>query len=138
MVTFYKNERLKHLLPAEVRLWTKFIGIHGAYFDRFEFDVHVGEGMEVDPAWPANIVAAVYALTAKRIDVVGYRGEEVWLFEIKPDAGITAANQVNAYEALYVRQFGKPVTLYKAIVTERINRDERWLCKESGIRIYVV
>lgn len=138
MVIWYRGERLIHMLPPEARLWSKFLDRHMPYFDKFTYDVHVGEGIPVNPAWPENIKVAAKALTTKRIDAVGYRGGEVWIFEIKPDAGLSAYGQLLAYKFFYLAQFGTPERLYLALVTENILPDERKLYEAAGIRVYVV
>ncbi len=127
-----------HMLPGDVELWKRFLFDYGKYFEKFDYDVRVGEGIPVDPAWPENIKVAAKLLTQKRIDAIGYHREEVWIFEVKPDAGLSALGQLLGYRDLYVKQFGEPKKLYLAIVTDRINPDEEYLFKKNGIRIYVV
>ena len=137
-VDVFLTERFTHMMPGDVPLWQRFLAQHGEYFDRFEYDVHVGQGVDISPAWPEEIVRVALALTRKRIDAVGYRGSEVWLFEVKPDAGLSALGQILAYKALWERGRGKAASMYLAIVTDRVNPDEAYLFDTHGIRVYIV
>ena len=130
--------RYPHMLPGDRAVWDRYIEQHGEYFEGFDYDVHVGEGVGEISGYPDAIKKAALVLTQKRIDAVGYRGNEVWVIEIKPHAGLSAIGQVLAYEALYnIEHEDRPVT-YKAIVTDRTNADMRTLCGTMGIRLYEV
>ena len=131
-------QRFIQMMPGDVPLWQRYIVQHGEYFDRFEYNRHVGEGVELDPSWPPNIVKAALALTQKRIDAVGYRGPEVWIFEVKPDAGLSALGQVLAYRTLWNRDPANPKVTYLAIITDRLNPDEAFLFDTYGVRVYIV
>jgi len=126
------------MMPGDVPLWQRFLTQHGEYFDSFDYDRHVGQGVDIDPAWPEEIVRAALALTQKRIDAVGYKGPEVWLFEVKPDAGLSALGQLLSYKALWERDPVNPKVTYLAIITDRLNPDEQFLFESHGIRTYIV
>jgi len=98
----------------------------------------VGEGIPIDPAWPKNIQVAAGALTKKRIDAIGHHDNEVWIFEIKPDAGLSALGQLIAYRDLYNKTFGEPPVLFLAVITDILNPDEEYLFDLHHIRKYVV
>lgn len=130
--------KFPHMLPGDVSLWLRFLSRYGKYFSRFIYDLHVGEGIPVDPAWPPNIIAAAHALTKKRIDAVGYNNKEVWIFEVKPDAGLSALGQLLGYRDLYLKDYPLTTKLILAIVTDILNPDEKYLFDTHGIRIYLV
>jgi len=130
--------RYKHLFGADLELWERFLEEYGDYFDKFEYDIRLGEGVPIDPKWPPKIAYAAKMLTRKRVDAVGYKDEEIWLFEIKPDASLSAIGQLLSYEALWVKERGRPKTLYKAVVTDRLGRDEEYLFDHFEIKVYVL
>jgi len=130
--------RYKHMLPRDKRIWDRFLEQHGSYFERFDYDIHVGEGVGILAGVSEMTQKIATTLTQKRIDAVGYRGSEIWVFEIKPKAGLSAIGQVSAYEILYNKDFGAGKVTYKAIATDRTDNDIRTLCKELGIRLYEV
>jgi hypothetical protein len=137
-VAVFLSQRFTQMMAGDVPLWQRFLTEHGEYFDRFEYNAHVGEGVPLDPSWPPNIIKAAQALTTKRIDAVGYRGFETWLFEVKPDAGLSALGQLLAYRVLWERDVTRPGVNYLAIITDRMNPDEKLLFDTYGIKIYVV
>jgi hypothetical protein len=130
--------RYKHLFGSDLLLWEKFLERHGEHFDRFEYDIRLGQGVPIKEEWPKEIAYAASMLTRKRVDVVGYRDEEVWIFEIKPDASLSALGQLLAYEALWIKERGRPPILYKAVVTDRLGLDEEFLFDHFGIKTYVI
>jgi len=134
----HKRYRYPHMLPRDARIWNHFLEQHGEYFDYFRYDIHVGEGIGEISGYPENIARLAKTLTQKRIDAVGYRGSEVWLFEIKPMAGLSAIGQILSYYSLYNKDFPDRPATYKAIVTDRTDNDIRYMCKEYSIRLYEV
>ncbi len=137
-IDVFLAQRFTHMLPGDIALWQRFLVKHGEYYERFEYDRHVGQGVPIDPAWPPEIARAALALTQKRIDAVGFHGDETWIFEVKPDAGLGAVGQLVSYKALWIRDFGAPAKLYLAIVTDRLNPDEQYLFSTYDIRIFIV
>lgn len=130
--------RYKHMLPGDKRIWDHFLERHGSYFERFDYDIHVGEGVGILEGVDPMTQRIATSLTQKRIDAVGYRGDEVWVFEIKPMAGLSALGQVSAYEQLYNKDREPLKVTYRAIVTDRTDNDIRYLCQAQGIRLYEV
>lgn len=128
--------RYKHMLPGDRRIWDRFLEQHGDYFNRFEYDIHVGEGIGEIVGVDAMTQKIATVLSQKRIDAVGYRGGEVWLFEIKPHAGLSAIGQILSYETLYEKDFGAGKVSYIAIVTDRTDNDIRTMCNTYDIRLY--
>lgn len=128
----------KHMLPAEVQLWERFLRLHGGKWTRYEYDLHVGEGIPLKPEWPGNIKAMAYEVTAKRIDAVGFMPGEITIFEVKPDAGLAAIGQLVSYRELYLRQFTPPERIRLAVVTDNILPDEVYVYEKQGIEIYLV
>ena len=130
--------RYKHMLPRDKAIWDRFLEQHGSYFERFDYDIHVGEGVGDIVGIDEMTRRIALSLTQKRIDATGYRGSETWFLEIKPKAGLSAIGQVIAYEILYGKQFGAPEKSYKAIVTDRADADIHTLCRELNIKLYEV
>jgi len=122
----------------QTELCELFLAKYGEYFERFEYDVHLGEGVPLKHIYPPEIVRAAKILTQKRVDVVGYRGEEVWIIEVKPDAGLSALGQLLGYRALWIRDRGEPAKLELAVVTDILNPDEEYLFEYYDIRTYIV
>lgn len=112
-----------HMLPHETRIWDRLIENSGLPEGKIDYDVHLGEGAPIDPAWPGWMVRMVQRLSTHRADVVVERDDEVVIIEIKSIAGMGAVGQLVGYEALYLRQYGvdRPVRLL--CVCERLEAD---------------
>lgn len=125
-------------MPFEIPLWERFLERYGRDYDRFEYDVHVGVGVPLDPTWEPTIANMARILTQKRIDAVGYKGDQITIFEVKPDIGLSGLGQLIAYRELYLRDTGYTGVLLLAAVTDNILPDETYVYEKQGIHIYVV
>lgn len=114
-----------HMLPHETLIWDRFLDEYGMPEGEVDYDVHLGEGAEVDPSWPAWMVSMVKRLSTHRADVVVRRPHEVLIIETKSIAGMGAVGQLVGYEALWLRQYGvdRPVRLL--CVCEKMEADIR-------------
>lgn len=137
----YVQEKLPkypHLLPADVDLWERFMEAHPGFFERVEYDVHVGGAIDVRPWWSAEDRRSFSHLAAKRIDVVGHTPGRIWIIEVKPEAGVSAIGQLISYRLLYEKRFGATAPLVLCLVTDFLTPDERWLTSQLQISVYVV
>lgn len=114
-----------HMLPKEIVIWDRFIEEFGLPEGEIDYDVHLGEGAEVDPSWPAWMVRMVKRLSTHRADVVVERDHEVLIIEMKSVAGMGAVGQLVGYEALWLRQEGTDRPVRLLCVCERLEADIR-------------
>ena len=133
-----KLSHYPHLWDRDVHLWERFIDQYGNRFTQFAYDVRVGDGIEVDPSWPEWLQYDAKVLTQKRIDVVGYQPSTIWIFEVKPYAGLSAVGQVVGYMTLFSKQFKPSLPLQGAIVTDVPQPDIDKICQELKIIIFRV
>lgn len=128
--------KYKHMSPYECYLWDYFLREHGESYDNFEYDIHVGEGREVpthlDPPYDELSVS----LTQKRIDAIGHRRDQSYIFEVKPSAALSALGQLIAYRDLYVRQFAPPAPPKLAVISDFFGRDEDYYFALHEITIH--
>ena len=127
-----------HLLPREVALWKIFLANHLDDYEYYEYDVHVGQGVEIDPDTETMIKDLALALTRKRIDVIGHKKKSITIFEIKPDAGLSAIGQLVAYALLLKkeRRIKQPLKLH--IISDIIDVDTRTVASSMGIAWTIV
>ncbi len=108
----------------------------GDNFLGFDYDVHVGAGLEPTPATRPNLQGMWLSLTQKRIDVVGYRGNEIWLIEIKDRPMTASVGQVLSYDVLYKKDFHPTLPVVLAVVAGIIEPDIETVLHHFMIRFY--
>lgn len=133
-----RPRKFPHLMPAEVPLWEGFLRRWGDGWDRYQYDIHVGEGITVGPEYNIMTQGLAKALTQKRIDVVGWRQGVVWIFEVKPNAAISAFGQVMAYRWLYEKTYDWTAPIRLAIVTDAVMPDDAYIFEAHGIKVFLV
>lgn len=115
--TFDIQTHYPHLKPADVMIWEAFIRGNPTFFDSVDYDVPVGEGAPFLPGEEEPYVSDYRLLTQKKIDVVAYKGNEIWLIEIKPNAGSRALGQILTYEKLFTLSFPTLANTRKCVIT---------------------
>lgn len=126
-----------HMMSGDVPLFASFVLTPAARnFDRWEFDVHVGDGhltgSEFDPA----IYKLALEVSRLRIDAVGWDHGFPTVFEVKPRAALSAFGQIMAYQRFFLRdKFLRP---NMGIITDWATPDMTWLCASEGIQLYLV
>lgn len=134
----HKLRKYPHLMVTDVAIWERFIEKHGKKWDSFAYDVRVGEGVSLSEAEPQEIKTMARALWEKRIDVIGVKGNETFIIEVKPSAMLSAIGQVLSYEVLYRDRYKDVAAPKKMIVTDRAGPDLLRLCREYNIDAVVV
>lgn len=127
-----------HLLSAEVPIWDRWLQLHGHTFTQFAYDVHVGQGIGGVLGLNEATQRAADVLSKKRIDVLGERPGEFWLFEIKPFAGVGAIGQILSYTWLWNKEVpSRPITHW-GLVTDHTDADTIDVCRAHSIRVWQV
>jgi len=137
----FSNERLKHyphMFPLDIKIWERFLDLHGSQFTGFDYDVKVGRGSSIEPETPDNFARMQAILSKFRIDVVGFDASTIYVIEVKPDASTIAIGQVVSYINLFQRDFNPKVPIRGVVVTDRELPDIRYLTNEYNIDYYVV
>ena len=102
-----------------------------------DFDVHVGEVRKYPGQPEDNITKGMEELSRKRIDFVGYKGNVIWIGEIKRNAQLGAFGQLLGERDLYIEEF-KPKTEPRMILlTDKENPDIRKIAGKYGIAFFV-
>lgn len=125
-------------MPAEIPIWEAWLLIHKEEFDRYEYDVRVGESIVPPPDVDANIATMAVDLAKKRIDVVAYKGEDPTIIEIKEYAGLTALGQLLAYPILFVNEFPQQPAPDVRLITARFVPDIAYILGILGVPYNIV
>lgn len=125
-----------HLKPADVKIWEAFIRAYPNFFESCDYDVKVGKGASFLPEKGDKYAEDFRVLTQKKIDVVAYRGNDVWLIEVKPFAGSKALGQILTYEKLYREKLEGEPTIVKCVITTFLKDEFHAIYDEFNIESF--
>ena len=135
---FVLQTHYPHMTPIDVLIWEQFIRANSGYFDSVDYDVKVGEGASFLPEKGEKYEEDFRILTQKKIDAVGYRGNEIWLIEIKPNAGSRALGQILTYEKLYTKQFPELPNIRKCVITTFLQNEYTDVYSKYNVIVFEV
>ncbi len=124
-----------HLSPLDREIWLRFLDQQASAWQTFAYDVAVG-GQDAPPGITDEPIRRAWKYsTAKRIDAVGQRPEELSLFEVRPDAQASAIGHLLTYLHLFREENPdpRPVRLY--LVTDYIADDVRRVATAQRIAV---
>lgn len=110
--------------------------MYGDNFLGFDYDLHVGHGLKPGPDKPPNIQGMWLSLTQKRIDITGYRENEIWLIEIKDRPMSASIGQIISYDILYRIDFKPQVPIVLCMIGGIIEPDVETVLRHFKIRFY--
>lgn len=127
--------RFPGLLPREVLVLKAWLNLHEAEFDRFDYNVRLGEGNDPGSQFPQGIRDMAIKNTQKRVDAVAYKSDQPTLIEVKDRAGFSAIGQIVGYDALWRHQFPTTPAPKMLIVCNRFASDILPVLQRQGIEI---
>lgn len=124
-----------HMKPADVQIWEIFMSQHPGEFDTCDYDFLVGEGVVMGDVSQDVYAKSFQILTQKKVDVIGYKGENIDIIEIKPFAGASAMGQVLSYRNLFIKQFPGllPGNIRARVLTDRLQSDYAEIYASHGV-----
>lgn len=130
--------KLAHMRPGEVALFQRFEQLAPLGDALFDFDIRLGRGIPLNPAWPPWLAAMATALTQKRVDVVAITPAGTWILEIKPRAGPGAVGQLLTYLSLYAAQHPELAPFHLGIIADRNSFDMLDVFRDHSIQLFLV
>ena len=127
-----------HMKPADIHLWEKFIRANAGFFDSVDYDVPVGPAPDWLDIEKDELAKKELPLYQKKIDVVGFKDNLVWLVEVKPFAGSLALGQILSYEILFRKDNPGVNDLRLAIITNKIQNGYDVIFSQKGIQVFEV
>lgn len=131
------------IIPAEAELWRAWLREHEAEFEGFEYNVHVGEGVrstsipgQPDDELTAKIREQFRQATQMRIDAIGFRKGETWIFEIEDRPGRRALGQMIVYESLLPRSRPDTGNIVLCLIAVHIGPDMLTVFQDQGVVVY--
>lgn len=131
--SFYPN--MKEL---ETIIWNRFLDAYPNAYDEVIYNLKLGEGAHIPEGTEQNLADGFKQLTQHKIDVVGFKDNEIDIIELKPYAGVGAIGQVIGYRDLYTTHIDSSVLPNLVIVTDLLRPDTKTIADKQGINIVVV
>ncbi len=126
------------LYPPEVPILRRWLEIHEAEYDRFEYNVRVGKGSDPGPTQPEEIRRMAIMNSQLRIDLIAWKGTQATLVEVKRRAKGAALGQILAYADLWqASNPGLPAPKL-VVVTDSPQPDMPGVLQRAGVGLDVV
>jgi hypothetical protein len=133
-----KRDWYPHMKPADVAIWNKFIEEFPDVYDNVQYDLEIGEVPGFVLNHPELAMQGQASNYQCKIDVVGFKKDQIDIIELKPGAGFAALGQVNGYKALYQRDFSPPFVPKAVVITDRTTTDISHAAHVQNVQIVVV
>jgi hypothetical protein len=125
----------QQMLQQDIPLWHKFLDRCASLFLKFYYNVRVG-GPDISRLeGDEEIKRMWYASTAKRIDVIGERENEIWIIEVAHSPFLRAVGQCLSYPFLWAQdpKIDKPFKMI--LLCPFIDSDLRRILRHYGVTI---
>ncbi|MGH7752672.1 MAG: hypothetical protein ACREN5_07635 [Gemmatimonadales bacterium] len=129
--------RYPHMREVDMPLWNRFLDLYGQGWEAFEYDVRVGPASGAARGFDPAAQAVFESLTKLRIDAVGFARDGIWLFEVKPFAGIGTVGQLVGYRDLFQRERPSVGAVRLGVVTDRFQPAVGEVFKAQGIEVWL-
>lgn len=106
-------------------------------FDRVQFSVRVGEGTPADPAHLEGVQRQTAFVTRKRIDMLGWKGTQLFLHEVKQRVQPSALGQIQTYAHLYLEEHPDAPEPTLVVVGRYSDPDTLRVLAANGVTVYL-
>jgi len=122
----------------ETLIWERFLTAFPNAYDEVAYNVKVGEGAVIPEGTEENIAFDFKTLTQRKIDVIGFKGNDIDIIELKPYAGTGAVGQVKAYGILFKSTYDATAKPNLIVMTDVEQRDTKTVAESEGVKLIVI
>lgn len=135
-----ESDRHKYpgMAPREVIIFRAWLALHQSEYDRFEYNVRVGNGIDPGDDYPAIYRQQYIENTQKRVDAVAWKGDQPTIIEVKDRATASSMSQILTYKALWPITFPDSPAPKLLLVTNRVAADMPIVLDATGITLEFV
>jgi len=120
---------------VESEITRAWISRHGAEYDEVQFNVRLGEGVEVGEEYTPEIQRMARLVTQKRADIVARVEDQVDLVEVKIRIAFPVIGQLIGYRGLWQRLHPELPVRRLLAIGRSIVPDMASIIEESGVII---
>ena len=111
---------------------------HADKYNAFDYDVRIGKGRDPGQSYDENIRKMGVHLSQRRIDVIGYKDNEIEIIEITLSAGLKCIGQIETYPILYKETYKPNLPVTTLILAEEIESDIEIIFKERNYNYIII
>jgi len=130
--------RYDGLGPTDTELMTAFLKKYGGRYEKAEYNIRVGQGLQLGKEYTESIRIAAKALTQHRIDACFWDDKRLYIAEAKAYAGTTALGQLLTYEILYRKTYHYKGPIQLILITDSLQPDMEEVFTAYNIDIFLV
>lgn len=127
-----------HFAKRDAPVWARFLALYGNRYAGFAYDVALGGATLPAVGAPEPERLGWQYSTALKVDACGQAEDGVWLFEVRPEATVSALGAVLSYTLIAERDSVFSGTLVSAVVCESMQGDVKWCCDRLGVVVFYV
>lgn len=135
---YEKKQWYPNMREKETLIWERFLAAYPDAYDEVIYNLKLGEGAEIPEGTQENIARDFKELTQHKIDVVGFKGNNVDIIELKPYAGVGAIGQVIGYRDLYTAYIDRSANPNLVIITDQLRPDTKTIADIRKIKLIVI
>lgn len=145
---------------AEILCWREFLRLHESEYDVlpdfwiqqrandygaqpqpgdvFDYNLRIGAGSDPGSSFDQATRQQWIAKTQSRIDAVGFKGSQPFVFEVDRTVATPQVGQLLGYLAIWRNTKLTPVDPQGVLVTANMNTNAMHLVRESGLQLVTV
>lgn len=127
-----------HMARRDAVIWERYLKLEASSWLGFAYDVALGGVVVDDPLGSEAEKLGYQFSTAQRVDVVGDRGTEHWIIEVRSQARVGAIGAVMGYTLLAQREPWTHLPLIPVVITDNMSPDVRWVAEQFSVQVIVV
>lgn len=135
---YEKKPWYPNMREQETLIWERFLAQYPDAYDEVIYNLKLGDGADIPEGTAENIARDFKQLTQHKIDVVGFKGSQVDIIELKPYAGVSAIGQVIGYRDLYTAHIDPTANPNLVVITDVLRADTKTIADKQGIKLIVV
>jgi hypothetical protein len=135
---FIKKPWYPNMREAETLIWERFLAAFPDAYDEVAYNVKVGEGAVIPEGTQQEIADDFTTLTQRKIDVIGFKNNDIDIIELKPYAGTAAVGQVKAYGVLYKKTYDANAKPNLIVMSDVEQRDTKTVADEEGVKLIII
>jgi hypothetical protein len=135
---FEKKSWYPNMRDKETLIWERFLAKFPDAYDEVVYNLKLGEGADIPEGTAENIARDFKELTQHKIDVVGFKGNNIDIIELKPYAGVGAIGQVIGYRDLYITYIDRNANPNLVVISDVLRNDTKTIADKQNIKLIII